>query len=115
MITRKIAVLGGGQMAEALIGGLLASKVSEPSLICATDPVSARRDLLQSRFGIQVGEDNAKAAGGVDLVLLAVKPQVLPAVLKDIGSALTGKLVVSIAAGLPLACSVVTPLGSVAK
>ncbi len=103
MITVDIAVLGGGQMAEALIGGLLASKVSEPSRICATDPVSVRRDLLKSRFGIQVSEDNAKATAGADLVLLAVKPQVLPAVLKDTGSALTGKLVVSIAAGVTTA------------
>ena len=103
MITRKIAVLGGGQMAEALIGGLLASKVGDPHVICATDPVPARRDLLKSRFGIQVSDDNAKAAGGADLVLLAVKPQVLPAVLKDVGSALTGKLVVSIAAGVATA------------
>ncbi|MBX3372174.1 MAG: pyrroline-5-carboxylate reductase [Nitrospira sp.] len=103
MITRNIAVLGGGQMAEALIGGLLASKVSEPQFICATDPVSARRDLLKSRFGIQVGEDNAKAVGGADLVLLAVKPQVLPAVLQDVSSALRGKLVVSIAAGVTTA------------
>lgn len=103
MITRNIAVLGGGQMAEALIGGLLASKISEPHLICATDPVAARRDLLKSRFDIQVGEDNAKAAAGADLVLLAVKPQVLPAVVRDAGAALAGKLVVSIAAGVTTA------------
>lgn len=103
MITRNIAVLGGGQMAEALIGGLLAAKVSEPGFICATDPVPARRDLLKSRFGIQVGEDNPKAAAGADLVLLAVKPQVLPAVLRDAGAALAGKLVVSIAAGVTTA------------
>ena len=100
MIKGNIAFLGGGQMAEALIGGLLASKVSEPQLICGTDPVGARRDLLKSRFGILVGEDNARAADGADLVLLAVKPQVLPAVLRDAGSALSGKLVVSIAAGV---------------
>lgn len=103
MLNRSIAFLGGGQMAEALIGGLLASKVSEPQFICATDPVAARRDLLKSRFGIQVDEDNVKAAGGADLLLLAVKPQVLPAVLKNAGSALAGKLVVSIAAGVTTA------------
>ncbi|MCC6967435.1 MAG: pyrroline-5-carboxylate reductase [Nitrospira sp.] len=103
MITPNIAILGGGQMAEALIGGLLASKVSEPKFIRATDPVSARRDFLKSRFGIQVGDDNAQAAGAADLVLLAVKPQVLPAVLRDAGAALVGKLVVSIAAGVTTA------------
>ena len=103
MIKSNIAILGGGQMAEALIGGLLAAKVSEPHFICATDPVAARRDHLNSRFGIQVGESNAKAVGGADLVLLAVKPQILPIVLRDVGSALARKLVVSIAAGVPMA------------
>lgn len=103
MITRTIAVLGGGQMAEALIGGVLASKVSEPALLCATDPVAARRDLLKSRFGIEVSDNNARAAAGADLVLLAVKPQVMPAVLNDARAALAGKLVVSIAAGVTTA------------
>ena len=103
MIKSNIAILGGGQMAEALIGGLLAAKVCEPHFICATDPVAARRDHLNSRFGIQVGESNAKAVGGADLVLLAVKPQILPIVLSDVGSALARKLVVSIAAGVPMA------------
>ena len=103
MITGTIAVLGGGQMAEALIGGVLASKVSEPALLCATDPVAARRDLLKSRFGIEVSDNNARAAAGADLVLLAVKPQVMPAVLKDARAALAGKLVVSIAAGVTTA------------
>ncbi len=103
MITGTIAVLGGGQMAEALIGGVLASKVSEPAFLCATDPVAARRDLLKSRFGIEVSDNNAAAAAGADLVLLAVKPQVMPAVLSETGAALSGKLVVSIAAGVTTA------------
>ena len=54
MLTKPIAFLGGGQMAEALIGGLLAAGAREPAFICATDPVAARRDALKSRFGIRV-------------------------------------------------------------
>ncbi len=103
MLKNNITFLGGGQMAEALIGGLLASKVSEPECLCATDPVAARRDHLKSRFGIHVSEDNAKAVREADLVVLAVKPQVLPALLSDAGPALGGKLVVSIAAGVTTA------------
>ena len=61
IVREPIAFLGGGQMAEALIGGLLAAHVSEPGFIHATDPVAARRDILKSRFGIHVGEDNTEA------------------------------------------------------
>ena len=90
-------------MAEALIGGLLAAGACEPAFICATDPVAARRDALKSRFGIRVGDENAKAVREADLVVLAVKPQAMPAVLSDAGQACAGKLVVSIAAGVTTA------------
>lgn len=103
MLNNKIAFLGGGQMAEALIGGLLASKVSEPEFIGATDPVASRREHLKCRFDIHVGEDNIQAVREADLVVLAVKPQALPAVLSEAGPALAGKLVVSIAAGVTMA------------
>lgn len=103
MLNGSIAFLGGGQMAEALIGGLLASKAASPDTIAATDPMAARRDLLTSRFGIRVGEENGKAVRDADLIVLAVKPQALPGVLKEVGPALSGKLVVSIAAGVTVA------------
>ncbi|HAN48603.1 MAG TPA: pyrroline-5-carboxylate reductase [Nitrospira sp.] len=116
MLTKPIAFLGGGQMAEALIGGLLAAGGCEPAFICATDPVAARRDALKSRFGIRVGDENAKAVREADLVVLAVKPQAMPAVLSDAGQACAGKLVVSIAAGVTTAWireRIVTPRGIV--
>lgn len=111
-----IAFLGGGQMAEALIGGLLAAQVGETALIYATDPIAARRDLLKSRFGIQVGSDNRDVVREADLVVLAVKPQAMQAVLDDVGKALAGKLVLSIAAGVTTAWigeRIVTPRGIV--
>lgn len=98
-----ISFLGGGQMAEALIGGLLAAQVSEPGSIRATDPLAVRRDLLKTRFGIHVGEHNRSAVEAADIVVLVVKPQVMEALLADVGSALAGKLVVSIAAGITTA------------
>ncbi|MBX3236490.1 MAG: pyrroline-5-carboxylate reductase [Nitrospiraceae bacterium] len=97
---RSLAFLGGGQMAEALIGGLLASQASQPEAIWATDPAPARRDLLKSRFGIQVGEQNVAAVRQADMVVLAVKPQVMGPVLAEVGASMAGKLVVSIAAGV---------------
>ena len=86
-------------MAEALIGGLLAAGACEPASICATDPVAARRDALKSRFGIRVGDENAKAVREADLVVLAVKPQAMPAVLSDAGQAcaLGGKVWIALA------------------
>lgn len=103
VLNGSIAFLGGGQMAEALIGGLVASKVASPGAISATDPMAARRDLLTSRFGIRVSESNGAAVREADLIVLAVKPQAMPAVLSEVGPALSGKLVVSIAAGVTVA------------
>ncbi len=100
---RPIAFLGGGQMAEALIGGLLAAHVGEPPSIYATDPLVGRREVLKSRFCIEVSEHNTMAVRAADMVVLAVKPQAMPTLLAEVGTALTGKLVVSIAAGVTTA------------
>lgn len=99
---KRIAFIGGGQMAEALIGGLLAGGLCRAEAICATDPVSSRRDRLKSAFGIRVGESNREAVSWAEVVLLAVKPQILDSVLGEIGSKLAGRLIISIAAGVTI-------------
>jgi len=99
---KKIAFVGGGQMAEAIIGGLLAAHVSEADQLWATDPVTARCDRLKSQFAVRVGSDNRQAVKWAEVVILAVKPQSLPTVLKEIASDLAGKLVLSIAAGITI-------------
>ncbi len=96
---KKVAFVGGGQMAEAMIGGLLAGNICAKDAIWATDPVSARRDRLKERFGVRVGEHNRQAVEWADVVVLAVKPQSLADVLKEVGSTLAERLVVSIIAG----------------
>ncbi len=101
-IQRNVALIGAGQMAEALIGGFLESGLLASSRLRATDPDAGRRDLVGRRFGIAVGVDNRDAAAWADVVILAVKPQTLPAVVDDLAAALDGKLVISIAAGVPL-------------
>jgi pyrroline-5-carboxylate reductase len=101
-VPRKIACIGAGQMAEAFIGGLLAAKVAEPADVWATDLSEPRRDLLKQRFGIRVGSDNHEAVRWADTVLLAVKPQVLGTVLGDLSLSLSGRLIVSIAAGMTI-------------
>jgi pyrroline-5-carboxylate reductase len=95
----KIAFIGGGQMAEALIGGLLSGQVCVPELIWATDPLADRRDRLKGQFGIRVGADNREAIAWADIGLLAVKPQTLAGVLKETHAVLERLLVISIVAG----------------
>src|SRR6184192_4781527 len=102
MVSHKIACIGAGQMAEALLGGLLAAKVTESSEVWATDSSETRRDLLKQRFGIRVGSNNHEAAKWADIILFAVKPQVLDFVLRDVSPSLPGQLIISIAAGIPI-------------
>jgi pyrroline-5-carboxylate reductase len=101
-LTKNIAFIGGGQMAEAIISGLLAGNVCRPDALWATDPVPARCDRLKSQFGVRVGSDNRQAVAWAEMVILAVKPQSLPDVLKEIGADLDRKIVISIAAGMTL-------------
>ncbi|MEO5955887.1 MAG: pyrroline-5-carboxylate reductase [Nitrospiraceae bacterium] len=101
-ITSKIAFIGGGQMAEAMIGGLLSGQVCPAESIWATDPVAERRDHLKSQFGIRVGAANREAVAWADVVVLAVKPQTLQAVLSDLGQAMAHALVISIVAGVTI-------------
>ena len=101
-LTRKIAFVGGGHMAEALIGGVLSAKLCGPDRIWATDTATGRLDHLKKKYGIQVGGQNCEAVAWGDVVVLAVKPQVLDVVLQEIGSELAKALVVSVVAGVPI-------------
>lgn len=100
---RRVACIGGGQMAEALIGGLLTAGTWAPHQIVATDPSKDRRDALQGRFGVGVATDNREAVVGAEVAILAVKPQVLPDVLEGLRSSWANQLVISIVAGIRLA------------
>ena len=64
----------------------------EPASIYATDPLAARREVLKARFSIQVEEHNTTAVRAADLVVLAVKPQALPALLTEVGPALSREI-----------------------
>ncbi len=101
-IGKGIAFIGGGNMAEALIKGLIDARVPR-SKIFVSEPVSDRRRFLKRRYGIAAGRDNARIAGRADTVLLAVKPQMMDDVLVGLrGSIRARAVVVSIAAGIKL-------------
>jgi pyrroline-5-carboxylate reductase len=95
-----IATVGSGVMAEAMIAGLLRGRQVAPNRIIATHPRSDRRSELISTYGISTVEDNASAVQQADVVVLAIKPQMLARVGREIAPALKrGKLVISIIAG----------------
>jgi len=99
----KIAFIGPGVMAEAMIGGLIRQKLEGPQDLIASGPRLERLDELQKRYGIQVESDNAKAARNADVVVLSVKPQKLDKVLAGLrGSIASHALVLSIVAGAPI-------------
>jgi pyrroline-5-carboxylate reductase len=101
---KTIAFLGAGNMGEALIRGLLMAKTVEPSQIIATDVRPERLDELAKTFGIRIAGENTKAVTDADIVLLAVKPQQMSAVLASLKSATSDlKLFISIAAGVTTA------------
>lgn len=100
--TRAIGFIGGGNMAEALIKGLLESG-TEPGSIFVSEPMAARRRLLKRRFGVEVGASNAEVCRVAELIVLAVKPQIMASVLGELADFADRKrLFVSIAAGIPL-------------
>lgn len=101
-ISEKIAFIGGGQMAEALIAGLVATHCCEPDQIWATDPVAERCDVLKRLYGIRVGGSNRDAAAWAGIIVLAVKPQILDGVMNDLAGELKRALIVSVAAGIPI-------------
>ena len=101
---KTIAFLGGGNMGEALIRGLLTAKTVTPSQIVVTDVRPERLDSVAKTFGIRTTGDNMKAVADADIVVLAVKPQQMSTVLAPLKSATSDlTLFISIAAGVPTA------------
>ena len=97
----KIGFIGGGNMAEALIKGMIAAKVYPPENIIASDIRAERLEYLKKQYSITVEADNAAAAQAVDVLMLSVKPQNMAEALESIKDAVrAGALVISIAAGI---------------
>ncbi|MEX2045563.1 MAG: pyrroline-5-carboxylate reductase [Chloroflexota bacterium] len=101
---KRLAFIGGGTMAEAMIRGLLDKHLVPPSHVFVTGPRRERRAELTKQFGVKALASNVDATQGAHVVVLSVKPQVLPAVLRELrGKLRADQLVVSIIAGAPLA------------
>jgi len=103
----KAAFIGSGVMGEAMIKGLLAGKLIEPARITAADVRPERCQELKDRYGISIAADNRAALEGADVVVLSMKPQILPAVMPELKGRIPARaLVLSIVAGAKIAAIV---------
>lgn len=97
----NICFIGGGNMAGSLIGGLIAGGC-KPDTLWVADPSDEQRETLVERFGIQVSADNAEAAADAEIIVLAVKPQMLQKAVAPLSKVIERNhpLIISIAAGI---------------
>ena len=97
---KKIGFIGGGNMAEAIIKGLLAGGVQAESVV-VSEPLPLRRDFLSSEYAAEVSDDNLDVARQADIIVLAIKPQMAGSVLTSLEPAISAdKLIISIMAGI---------------
>jgi pyrroline-5-carboxylate reductase len=99
----RVGIVGAGVMAEAIIGGLVANRAVRPELLAASHPRRERREALAERHGIHSVAGNRDALTDAEVVVLAVKPQMLARVMRELRGQLSAdQIVVSIVAGATL-------------
>ena len=100
----RIAFIGSGAMAEAIIKGLIAEGAVEAGQIYAADPVAERRAYMEETYGIHTEAENVAVVDGASIVVLAIKPQIFDYVAPLLkGKIASDALVISIMAGIPMA------------
>ncbi|CAN5890804.1 pyrroline-5-carboxylate reductase [soil metagenome] len=101
LASQSIGFIGAGNMAEALIRGLVRGDHVAANRIRASAPRRERLDELVTSYGIEVTSDNREVARGAGIIVLSIKPQIMDKVLREIGDQVKpGTLVISIAAGV---------------
>ena len=99
---QSITFIGGGNMAKSLVGGLI-NNGWPANLITVSDPNAEQLAALEQAFAIQTIQDNQQAVAAAEIIVLAVKPQLMAQVCQPLAEQAQGKLVISIAAGIPCA------------
>ncbi len=102
LTNKKIGFIGTGKMGEALIKGILHSKLVPPSNICASDMDSVKLHLMEKEYNIKGCGDNCDAVEKSDIIIIAVKPNIVPVVLEEIKESVKKRLIISIAAGVSI-------------
>jgi pyrroline-5-carboxylate reductase len=96
----RVAIVGAGVMAEAMLAGLLARDLVDPALVSCSHPREERRRELEERHRVRTASGNAEAVAGADVVLLAVKPQMLRTVMPELRPVMRPEqLLISVIAG----------------
>ncbi len=99
MLKKKVAFIGPGAMAEAMIAGLIRQKLARPEELFASGPRQERGEQLGKKYGVKPFTDNSAAVHAADVVVLSVKPQRLTQVMKGLKGLRADALVLSIVAG----------------
>ena len=100
---KKISIIGTGNMGEALVSGLISSKSTSPEHIICTDVRDDKIKSVKDKYGVVTMKNNIEAVEASEIVIYAVKPQIIASVLRETASCLDmSKLIISIAAGVPL-------------
>jgi pyrroline-5-carboxylate reductase len=100
---KTVAFLGAGNMAEAIIKGVLGASLFRPDALIASDILSSRLAHVGGTYKVRTTLSNCEAVSEADVVIVGVKPKGVEGVLSEVGSLLNGKLLISVAAGIPLA------------
>jgi pyrroline-5-carboxylate reductase len=102
-INKRIGLVGGGQMGEALIRGMIESGLVTGSQLMVAEPDSDRRTYMKGKFFVNGTDSATELCRHSEVIIMAIKPQVMEPVLGQYGSLLSGKLLISIAAGVTIA------------
>lgn len=102
-VTGGLGFIGGGQMAEALVKGILSKGLVEAESVIVSEPWEERRKYISKECGVNVVSENSQVFNEAATVILSVKPQVMNIVLRDVANSVdAGNLVISIAAGITI-------------
>jgi len=102
MENKKIGFIGTGKMGEALIKGIIHAKLVPSKNIYASDMDIAKMQILEKELKINICNGNCDAVVNSDVIIIAVKPQIVPSVLLEIKSSIKNQLIISIAAGVTI-------------
>jgi pyrroline-5-carboxylate reductase len=103
LMDKKICSLGTGNMGQALVSGLVGSGSSKPQDIVCTDVREVKLKAIEKQYGVQISTSNLEAVSQADIIIYAVKPQIMATVLNETSEKLDmSKLIISIAAGVPM-------------
>tara|TARA_Y100000758_G_scaffold279512_1_gene225979 strand:- start:23 stop:853 length:831 start_codon:yes stop_codon:yes gene_type:complete len=103
LTNKKLGFIGGGNMAEALLKGLLAASSIGPKDILVSDLLSERLEYLNKEYKVKTTDDNRKLVQKCDILILAVKPQVVKKVLESFSDLVdSNKIIISVAAGISI-------------